>query len=1309
MQSPTWVRARELNDWAKSPAAKALLPELVARLVKATVPKDDLSKCDFPAEAETHRPGYDGTTVTDKETLYVPLGIGYWELGCDARPEHKAQDDYETRVREHEARIAAGETDEISQATFIALTTRDWHAKKAPSRKNSKGKVAKKKAKPAAPGEGMEQWAQARSKEKRFKEVIAYDSSRLEQWIREAPAVGLWLAKEMGKRIVGVTDVDSHWLDVQGAFRRPLPPEVLLVNRASIATAFKDWLAGPARELAVRAPSALEVVAVFTAWVHTLPSGEADAVSSRAIIVEDRDTWRALATSPHPLILIAAPQLDADRELFSGAARKGHFVLRHAETRSAGRANVVELDQMRRFDLQQALQKAGLEEAEARQIAQGAGGNFTILRRIFARHPEVQSPAWAKQQPVLATLLLAGAWEDERPNDRYIIERLSGVPYADARAVAAKWRAEADAPLRLILKDRGVGKTWEFLSPLDAWESLRWELGPSQMAAFEEAAVEVLGEDDPALSLPAEERPMAAIKGKVWKFSHDLRQGIAEILAIGANREDESNIAQELGFAKRAASIVARVLPTGCDWKRWASLGQLLSSLVEAAPEALLTAIERDLASPDPQIIELLRQEVPPSGIGGAAYHSGLLWALETAAWAPEHQQRVALILGQLTERDPGGKWGNRPLGSAVRIFFSWRPQTVASVRDRIESLELMARQNPGAAWKILLGLIPSPLGMFMDSSKPTYRNWAAGWTGEVTYADHFALMDAVSEISVRLARAEPDRWPELLDQLSHMHAASASAYRRIRDAFGQFVTGEISKQLQEQLWRKLTAFVQQHTRFADADWAVPADELARWAELRDALSSDDAVVNLAHLFDNDGWADLDDSLTYEQKAERRGVQRRAAVREIFGSGGMTEIKRLAKRVQQPWAVGWSLAEELGAKPENEIIPDLLASDDEQLQQLARAYAAQRIHVSGTAWAVTVPQESWSAEQIAAWSLQMNFGRETWDWITSKGADVERLYWKSAPSWGGGSLNLTDAARAVARYQAAGRPMDAVQFLMSRPDIKQAANTEMLCAALEAVLQVPLTRQIGTMDAHYIREALSFLQQKESQADETRVAKIEFAFLPLLDPHFLLPKALQRQLARDPQFFVDCLRLLFRARNAAGELEDNPSDDSESLEVRKDRAQRIWRLLHDWQTIPGTDDEGVVVASSLRAWLDEARAQARQAGRLEVADVKIGEVFAKSPPDADGGIPLVAVREAIEEVKSDVIERGFSIGLHNLRGVYSKDLYEGGKQERELAEKFEGYAKICSRWPRTAKALRSVAADYRREAKEEDERAKARA
>ena len=97
----------------------------------------------------------------------------------------------------------------------------------------------------------MTDWAKAKSGEQVFKKVEAYDSSRLEQWIREAPAVGLWLAKQMGMPAKGVTDVTSHWLDVQASLRWPISPEILLVTREALTQSFQKWLDSGAEVLAV--------------------------------------------------------------------------------------------------------------------------------------------------------------------------------------------------------------------------------------------------------------------------------------------------------------------------------------------------------------------------------------------------------------------------------------------------------------------------------------------------------------------------------------------------------------------------------------------------------------------------------------------------------------------------------------------------------------------------------------------------------------------------------------------------------------------------------------------------------------------------------------------------------------------------------------------------------------------------------------------------------------------------------------------------------------------------------------------------
>ena len=82
------------------------------------------------------------------------------------------------------------------------------------------------------------------------------------------------------------------------------------------------------------------------------------------------------------------------------------------------------------------------------------------------------------------------------------------------------------------------------------------------------------------------------------------------------------------------------------------------------------------------------------------------------------------------------------------------------------------------------------------------------------------------------------------------------------------------------------------------------------------------------------------------------------------------------------------------------------------------------------------------------------------------------------------------------------------------------------------------------------------------------------------------------------------------------------------------------------------------------------------------------------------------MRDALEDIDTDEVFEGFSVGIYNKRGMVSKSLREGGVQERDLAEKYRAFADASKiEWPRTAKALRDIAMGYDEEARREDERA----
>ena len=120
-------------------------------------------------------------------------------------------------------------------------------------------------------------------------------------------------------------------------------------------------------------------------------------------------------------------------------------------------------------------------------------------------------------------------------------------------------------------------------------------------------------------------------------------------------------------------------------------------------------------------------------------------------------------------------------------------------------------------------------------------------------------------------------------------------------------------------------------------------------------------------------------------------------------------------------------------------------------------------------------------------------------------------------------------------------------------------------------------------------------------------------------------------------------------------------------------------------------------------WITQVREMCKQANHLPICDKKIGEILSHAPAGEDGIWPHEAIREVIEKVNSRDMERGIEVGIYNQRGVITKSSDEGGKQERELAERYNQFADALKlKWPRTAAMLRRIAQGYIREAKRED-------
>ncbi len=194
-----------------------------------------------------------------------------------------------------------------------------------------------------------------------------------------------------------------------------------------------------------------------------------------------------------------------------------------------------------------------------------------------------------------------------------------------------------------------------------------------------------------------------------------------------------------------------------------------------------------------------------------------------------------------------------------------------------------------------------------------------------------------------------------------------------------------------------------------------------------------------------------------------------------------------------------------------------------------------------------------------------------------------------------------------------------------------------------------------------------------------------------------MPVTIHRLMSKIPAFYVSVLCDVFRA--AGEEAEQNPTKE------KRDRSRLAYELLSSFKVLPGQVD-GAIDTSELREWIKSVREISSEKDRKIIGDQYIGHLLAHAETDkADGAWPDRAIRDLIEDMASVEVERGLASERFNMRGAYTKAMYEGGKQERNLAAQYQSWADAAAAWPRTSKMLGEISENWKKYAEAEDVRA----
>ena len=961
------VTESQLDNWvrANSQEAQWVVVELVWRLVAASSPNPLERR--FPLGDSIGQHGPDGVlNVSMGYEPFVPEGHSLWEIGTGGNARAKATSDYRD--------LTTSVPDSVRRnSTFVFVTP-----------------LSGRRAWPYTwKLESQATWVKERKEKGDWKEVRILDGTRLIDWVRQFHAVETWLAGRMHDLSTQDIDIPERRWELLSSYgpTQPLQPEVFLVGRGASIDRLQEVVSGEERRLNLKTRFPNEAIDFVCAYLMSLDEEVRVDITGRTLIVSSFEAWSMLCGQQEKLILVADPALDLiddkGSKVVQMARQAGHSLIT-CDPASPPNSIDIQLSTPRSQELQEALKNAGYADQRAETLARRSNGNHSSLLRLLQGGS--MRPDWATGPNAsdLAMMVLAGSWSDSSNADRVILSELTGMDYSDWIARVQDIVRTPETP---VVHHEG---TWKFILRYEGWLNLASCLYDQHLERFLSAATLVLSERDPQFDLPPTERYMALVHGKVLLYSHALRKGIAESLAlIGSHPETLESCTT--GKSRITASNAVSKLLFEADWERWAGLGNLLSDLAEAAPDEFLKAVENALMQPSSPFDELFRQEEPAPF--GQNYLSGLLWALESLAWDKAFLVRVCTILGELTNRDPGANWGNRPSSSLTRILLPWLPQTTAPASTRMAAIRNVQRENPQIAWTLLMSLMPSQTETTTPTNSPSWRDTVPEeWDGSVTIGEHWERVIDYSAMMVEMAAADFEKLSELIDLLDDI---PASAFEQTLAHLSSDAVVSIPEEQRIGLWKGLTAVSRRHRAFPDANWALKDESVSRIegvaANLAPQKPSNVHKV-LFNSYDLYLYGDISDSKRIE---EERNKRRREAVEEILESGGLCAVIRFVKQVEEFDAVGLALADVDDQSLDESLLPAMLETDDENLAQFIKAYVWRRRYANGWEWVDGLDLSGWTISQIGRLLSCLPFTVDAWKRVEAILGTAEGEYWST--------------------------------------------------------------------------------------------------------------------------------------------------------------------------------------------------------------------------------------------------------------------------------------------------------------------------
>lgn len=622
-----FITSTHLKQWADTKESQSLLPELIRRLICASVKR--LDKLSFPSGDAVHMSGWDGIVSCQEPIDLVPNGDSLWECGVNKDIQTKANNDITKRAADPLGHIQA-------ESTFVFVTPREWA--------------------------GADAWVLAN--QTGWKKLVVYTAVELEVWIEKCPAVGLWLADKLNVLNAGGYQLpDMFWIQWASGDKYTLPYQIVTAGRDHAIECVLKACFKPST-LEIQALTQSEVIAFVLASIANC--NDADKLWAKTIIVTDKNTFDDLVSHYENLIIITTL-----RDNMSYALSHNHTVI-YAVTPEDQVSNAEKLPRVEREGFVKALEDCGFNSVQARKIATDTARDVNVVRRRLKI--DKLKPEWANSDGITALLpiVLLGQWNENVPGDLELVEKLYGKTYSDYVKILQGFILMPDSPITHI------GAVWRLKSPMDTMSYASAYLTRDDLTKLKEICALLIGDDDP----DAEEK-LVSDEWKMWqfrqRFSSEVKKGSYQSLILLSLIKDESN------NRNLWVDGLVRELLNGWTLQRFLSNRMYFTLLAEASPEAFIEFLEK--TEKDIYDVVFTPKKSSMGLTGWNIYYTEILFALEMLAWDEDYIYRASSLLLRFSTYKNESNYVNKPANSLAEIYrFQW-PQTFAKFENRVKVL----------------------------------------------------------------------------------------------------------------------------------------------------------------------------------------------------------------------------------------------------------------------------------------------------------------------------------------------------------------------------------------------------------------------------------------------------------------------------------------------------------------------------------------------------------------------------------------------------------------------------------------------